>query len=102
MKYTEGLKSRLDHLGSVNCSEKKETEVVWSHDKVKQTIQDSPTRNHTGRKMYRGTTETVGGQHRRMDEFDICQVTNNYTRPLSRPVGSRGLFRMMYPTELAC
>ena len=25
--------------------------------------------------------ETVGGQHRRMDGYDICQITSNGTRP---------------------
>ena len=38
MMYAGGSKGRMGHCGSVNCSEQEETEVVWSHDKVKWTI----------------------------------------------------------------
>ena len=42
------MRSFKSICGSVNCSEKEETEVVWSRDKVKRTLQDSHTRNRTG------------------------------------------------------
>ena len=46
--------------GSVNCSKNEEIEVVWSRDKVKRTIQDSPTSDRARVKDVEGDNRNSG------------------------------------------